>query len=102
MLGVIGGNGSDLTIRQIVWRYQGLTYQQYLTSSAICATLYNVQRTKATQKIWQWQEFHPWHSGKRKQKASGSQVISTMIGWCGDRLKWAQGHSVHTLFGEAT
>lgn len=100
MLGAIGGDGWNLTVRQILWRYQGLNYQQFLTSSQICATLYNVQRTKKNQKVWQWQEFHPWHSRKQAIKASGAQVLSTLIGWCGDRMRWAPGHSIETLFGE--
>ena len=100
MIGVLGGNAEHLTLRQILWRYQGITYQQYLASSQICATLYNVQRTKRSQKVWTWQEFHPWHNRTRPHKATGAQVISTMVGWCGDQMRWAPGYSLTTLFGD--
>lgn len=62
MLGALGINGDGLSLRQIVQRYDGRTYQQQMIAGSISASLFNAQGGLTGGEPASFKDFHPEHS----------------------------------------
>lgn len=59
-----------------------------MTVGHIAAAVYNAQRTKITDRVWNWKDFHPSHMGATPPKASRQIVrgfaASASMRWADD------------------
>jgi len=67
-------------------RYQATQYEANRRTAEIAAALYNVQRTKASDPVWTYLDFHPKHfrpatakSGKAKLAAIAAAMAPDMV-----------------------
>jgi len=83
-----------------MFRWQSITYQQFMQSSFIVAAIFNSQRQKRSDKVWKWTDIHPEHAQQQQSRgASGKQVMSTIVAMSGDNWTFAPGESWETIFG---
>ena len=61
MLGVIGHDGDNLSLRQICQRFDGKCYHDRLQSASIVAGIFNSQGGLNGRGVG-WKDFHPEHS----------------------------------------
>ena len=86
-------------MRELLWRWEGIVYQQFMQSAFIAAAIYNAQRSKKSDKVWSWVQLHPKHA-ERRTSASGKQVIAQVIAMSGDgEWEFAPGHNWDTIMG---
>ena len=75
------------SLRELLCRYQAVQYEANRRTAEIAAALYNVQRTKASDPVWSYLDFHPKHfrpaaaaqSGKAKLAAIAAAMAPDMV-----------------------
>jgi hypothetical protein len=79
-------------LRELIWRWQSITYQQEMQAAMIVAGVYNSHRSKASDKVFAWTEFHSEHAGQRRGK-TGHQIIQETQQWFAPgEIQWLPGH----------
>jgi hypothetical protein len=96
MAGALGHASLDaidrLTLREMLWLHDGQSYERWMHTGAIVAGLYNVQRTKTSDRVWTFRDFHPAHAMTHKAK-TGRQVVQQTQGWfAADEIQWLPGY----------
>jgi hypothetical protein len=96
MAGALGHASLDaidrLTLRELLWLHDGQSYERWMHTGAIVAGLYNVQRTKTSDRVWTFKDFHPAHATTHKAK-TGRQVVQQTQGWfAADEIQWLPGY----------
>ena len=87
-------------MRELLWRWQAVTYQQAMTASMIIAGIYNSHRTKASDRVFSWLDFHPDHV-QTKAPAAGKQRVAETLSWYGgDEITWLDGYGPGVLNGK--
>jgi hypothetical protein len=102
MAGALGEIGLDrierLTLRELLWTYDGSQYSSWMFTGSIVAGLYNVQRVKTSDRIWTFKDFHPAHG--RDEKPRGKQHVANTLSWFGDNVTWLEGYGPEMLHGK--
>jgi len=86
-------------LRELIWRFSAVTYFQFMLSGNVAAAIFNAQRTKQTDKVFRWTDFHPSHHSKA-QKISGPQLMAQALAMAGD-CDWdfAPGMTLEKIIG---
>ena len=64
-----------------------------MNAAMVVAGLFNVQRTKASDKVWTAIDFHPAFAEKRSRGKSGRQLLRDVTGWFSpSEIQWADGY----------
>ena len=93
MMGVASAYAfDDLTFRELWSMIQGRLYHDLMMASHVTAGVWNAQRTKASDRVWWFGDFHPDHI--QEKRPTGRAVMRSVLNWFapGD-LEWAEGHS---------
>ena len=91
MRGAIGLNLDAMTLRELLWVYDGISYERWMQTGAIVAGLYNSQRTKTSDRVWTFADFHPAHATARRGK-SGLEIVTQTREWfASDEIQWLPG-----------
>jgi hypothetical protein len=85
------------TLRQLVSAYESATYHRFQSIAGIAAALFNSQRTKRVDKVWNWIDLHPWHQQPRK--LSGRETLAKAAVAFATDFEWAAGFSPEVLSG---
>ncbi len=103
MIGVLGFRHVEdvdrLTLRELLWMLQGRQYHDHMIGSHVVAGVWNAQRTKTSDRVWWFGDFHPDHLGRQKQRPTGRQAVKQVAQtWFapGD-IEWADGHSAEAI-----
>ena len=96
MAGAMGQTSLDsierLSLRELLWAHDGQAYERWMHTGAIVAGLYNCQRTKASDRVWTFKDFHPAHAADKRGK-TGRQVIQETQQWfAAGEIQWLPGH----------
>ena len=86
-----------MTFRELLWKYQGITYQQLMIECSGIAGFWNSHRTKLSDRVWTYVDFHPDHFTEPKKK-TGREVVSDVV--ClisSDGFEWAPGHGPQSI-----
>lgn len=63
-----------------------------MTACSVTAGIFNSQRTKTSDRVFMFTDFHPAHLAlARKAKKTGKQVLQGIACWFGNNIKWAAG-----------
>lgn len=97
---VVGGPWESYSLRELLWRWQAITYQQAITASMVVAGLFNSHRTKKSDRVFSWIDFHPDHIQDIPQKA-GKQLVADTLGWFAPgQVQWLEGYGPEVLNGK--
>jgi hypothetical protein len=81
----------------LLWKYHGITYQQLMIECYGIAGQWNAQRTKTSDRVWSYTDFHPDHFEIKKPK-SGSEVVQDVVCMIsGEGFTWAPGYGPDML-----
>lgn len=82
-----------------MWLYEGTTYQQHMIECSGIAGVWNSQRTKKSDRVWLYTDFHPAHQKPDAPKGkTGSEVLQGVACWFDpSQIEWADGYSVSKL-----
>ena len=53
---------------------------------------WNVHRSKTTDRVWMYTDFHPAHLGNQKKKPNGRKVVRDAVVMFGGDMVWAEGY----------
>lgn len=85
LLGVVGHDGHGLTLRELVHRFDGRNYHDFMICGHAIAAYYNSKRSRRNPRpARSWVDFHPMH-GRRRRKPSGREQVDFLSGWFGAR-----------------
>jgi len=70
-----------------------------MTAGHVVAAVYNVNRTKDTQKVWSWIDSHPSHQKQKRRGASGKQVIAAVAAMGSGEWEFAPGYDWSVIMG---
>lgn len=89
-----GHSCERLTLRQLLWMYEGITYQQLTVACSVVAGVWNGQRTRQTDRVWVYTDFHPAHIGRAVNDGlTGREVIQSVTCWyAAEDIEWADGY----------
>ena len=68
---VCPGDHLQWSLRELLWRYDAVQDYDTRRSCEIIAGLYNVQRTKPSDRVWSWQDFTLATSSRRGDRVGG-------------------------------
>ena len=83
-------------MRELLWRWEAVTYHGFMLAGHVAASTYNAQRQKKTDRVWTWKDMHPQH-GEEKQAANGLQVVATVMAMGGGEWQFMPGFSVDEI-----
>jgi hypothetical protein len=83
-------------LRELLWRWEAVTYQGFMISSHIAASIYNSKRHKLSDRVWTWKDLHPQH-GEDKQSANGVQVVATVMAMGAGEWQFMPGFSLDEI-----
>jgi hypothetical protein len=92
MSGAIGRDISGMTLREVLWCYEGVSYERWMEAAAVMSAIYNSQRAKASDKVWSFADFHPAHAADRKGRTGKQIVHGTQQWFAPEEVQWLPGH----------
>lgn len=80
-----------------MWKYEGLTYQSLMIECSGIAGTWNSHRTKSSDRVWIYTDFHPDHFQK-VIKRTGREIVREQLSIFGpDGIEWAEGYSLEKI-----
>lgn len=77
-----------------------MTYQQAMTAGMVIAGMYNSHRTKASDRVFSWLDFHPDHVTTQQAPTGQQQVAETLNWYSGDEITWLDGYGPEVVSGK--
>lgn len=84
-----------MTLRELLWQFEGVTYQQLMIECSGIAGAWNAHRTRKADRVWLFSDFHPHHLSRPQRKTS-HEIMQSIAAQSGD-IEWAEGYGIESL-----
>ena len=87
-----------MTLRQALWAVHQSQRLESQRLGSLMAAMYNVQRTRRSDRVWTWQDFF---GDSERRKPSGREVLlAQMAQHAPGEIQWLAGYGPEVLSGE--